>query len=169
MSFSSTARFSLLFIFGFTGVLVASPKLAKIIRVSDGKEIEPIKVFGNAPTENVRAAEKRFSTASSSSPLKVAAAPFGLDSLIVAPNPYNPATDSLKIDFVLGDAAGVEMWLYSINGQEHWHTSVAGATGYNQVTCDVGPGLASGAYVLYLKAQSGSETVIKRAKVLVRR
>jgi hypothetical protein len=152
---------SLLLFLTLTLPITASPKIARVIRVSDGQitDIQKVAAVEATPTSSTKTVLKSNG--------KITVAVFGMEDLIIAPNPYNPNTDTLKIDFTLGQASTVEMWLYSINGQEQWHSTLAGSVGFNQVTCDAGPGLATGPYVLYLKAQNGSESAIKRAKLLV--
>mgnify|MGYP001610304620 CR=1 FL=1 len=149
------------------GLCASTAKLAQVIRVSDGQVHTVAKVIsGNVVTTEA------VSTASvKTTETIITAAAFGMDSFIIAPNPFNPNIETLKIDYTLTQDSAVEIWVYAINGQEQWHSIQASSAGFNQVSWDgvnaYGEKLASGAYVVYVKAQGASESLVKRSRLLV--
>jgi hypothetical protein len=101
---------------------------------------------------------------------------FNILGLIAGPNPININNQNLNIEYNLSADADVELYIYSISGKEQWRETAnqgfsGGATGFNRVNWDgrnrYGEQVSNGVYILYVKAKSGTETKVEKAKILV--
>ncbi|MFA4857895.1 MAG: S8 family serine peptidase [Candidatus Margulisiibacteriota bacterium] len=94
-----------------------------------------------------------------------------LNSSLAGPNPFNPVTQDLTIQFDLSTSATLAIYIYDITGNVVWSTTQACAFGTNRITWDgknhYGSYVGNGVY-LYRIATSGN-TFLGSGKILVYR
>ena len=93
---------------------------------------------------------------------------------LTGPNPFNPFSQPVVIQYVLSKPADVSLYVYSISGQKIWSTTVykngeGGQEGLNKLSWDGvkidGNKLENGLYILYLIASDGTATINKKWKL----
>ena len=100
-----------------------------------------------------------------------------LSDALVGPNPYNPNSGELTIQYTLSRPADMQFYLTSISGETVWQADVlSGEPGAQEGANNAvkwsginryGEQIANGPYILYIIAKYGEEKKVAKVKVLV--
>ena len=101
-----------------------------------------------------------------------------LTEVLNGPNPFNPSTESTRIQYQLGRDADVSIYIFSISGRKVWSdsytaSSTGGITGLNTVLWNgqdsTGTTVANGVYIAYVIADDGTNKIKRTLKIAVLR
>lgn len=100
-----------------------------------------------------------------------------LKNAVFGPVPFNPNDHEGKFNYELTQPADIDIYIYSISGEEVWHFSASngsllgGSIGFNEVLWDghnyYGDLLGNGPYIAYLVANFEDTKSVKKIKIMV--
>lgn len=99
------------------------------------------------------------------------------DHVVFGPNPFDMTTGPGYFNYQLSQEATVDISIYSISGDEVWHTHIekgsdqGGSVGFNAVAWEgraqSGQRVANGPYIGYVMATVNGKKLVKKVKILV--